>query len=207
MRTTTITTGCSLAVKGKLVESMGKGQKVEILAESIEGVLNQTHKNIELIIVDDHSEDNSMEIILSYQKKDKRVKLVRHEKNFGASKARNSGIAECKGEFIGFCDADDVWEKDKSVVQLILHIGRMVAGETFSYPAVSSDAYLIRTDANGNELWSQTFGGPVHDFAFSVQQTSDGGFIVAGGAGRDLFGDGGDVFLIRTDHNGEVNPP
>jgi hypothetical protein len=62
--------------------------------------------------------------------------------------------------------------------------------------------YLIKTDADGNELWSRTFGGTGHDFGESVQQTSDGGYIVAGL--MDMFGaGGGDVWLIKTAANGD----
>ena len=75
--------------------------------------------------------------------------------------------------------------------------GFIVAGETKSYGAGSSDFWLVKTDANGNEEWNQTFGlvGSRYDIAYSVQQTTDGGFIVAG---RNE----GDYWLIKTDTNG-----
>ena len=65
-------------------------------------------------------------------------------------------------------------------------------------PSNGTDMYLVKTDASGNEIWSQAFGGSGTEQAFSVQQTSDGGFILAGS--RD-----NDVYLVKTDASGNGN--
>ncbi|MCX7012548.1 MAG: dockerin type I repeat-containing protein [Candidatus Sumerlaeota bacterium] len=79
--------------------------------------------------------------------------------------------------------------------------GYVLAGYTDSYGAGGGDAWLIKTDATGNKQWDRTFGGALHDWADSVQQTADGGYVLAGGT--DSYGvGGGDVWLIKTDEYG-----
>ncbi|MBK5285877.1 MAG: T9SS type A sorting domain-containing protein [Bacteroidia bacterium] len=79
--------------------------------------------------------------------------------------------------------------------------GFIITGTTLSFGVGSSDLYLIRTDASGNSVWTKTFGGTGNDYSYSVQQTADGGFILAGST--ESFGAGGsDVYLIRIDTTG-----
>jgi len=79
--------------------------------------------------------------------------------------------------------------------------GYIIAGYTSSYGAGSMDFYLVKTDASGNQEWSQTYGGSALDWAFSVQQTQDGGFIVTGST--QSYGAGShDIWLIKTDASG-----
>lgn len=85
----------------------------EFISETIEAILEQSYSNWELLITDDCSQDDTIEIIKDYQKKDDRIKLFRLEKNGGAGVARNNSIKEATGRFIAFCDSDDVWLKDK----------------------------------------------------------------------------------------------
>ncbi|MBQ7965949.1 MAG: glycosyltransferase family 2 protein [Ruminococcus sp.] len=78
----------------------------QYLPQCIESVLNQSYNNIELILVDDGSTDNSFEVCNEYCKSDNRVIAVRQE-NTGVSGARNKGIDLAKGEYIAFVDSDD----------------------------------------------------------------------------------------------------
>lgn len=81
------------------------------LSRCIDGILAQTFKNFELLLIDDGSQDRSGEICDKYREKDKRVKVY-HTINRGVSSARNLGIHNSTGEYISFCDSDDFWEID-----------------------------------------------------------------------------------------------
>lgn len=76
------------------------------LRKSVDSVLAQTEKNVEVILVDDGSEDNSLQICMEYAAKDDRVVVI-HQENAGVSAARNAGIDAATGAYIGFVDSDD----------------------------------------------------------------------------------------------------
>ena len=90
------------------------------VAKTIRSVLNQTYKDFELIIVDDCSSDNSVEIIRGFCEEDSRVCLITNEKNEGVSFARNMGIQKARGKYIALIDNDDTWEYDKLERQVAL---------------------------------------------------------------------------------------
>jgi hypothetical protein len=104
-------------------------------------------------------------------------------------------------------DGNKLWEKtfggsgldSGSSVQQTSDGGFIIVGYTTSFGAGGFDVWLIKTDADGNKLWEKTFGGSRRDWGSSVQQTSDGGFIIVGYT--TSFG-AGDVWLIKTDANG-----
>jgi len=76
------------------------------LAKCIESILSQTFKNFELILINDGSKDNSLDICNKYKNRDKRISII-NSVNKGVSNARNLGIEKSKGEWIIFCDSDD----------------------------------------------------------------------------------------------------
>jgi hypothetical protein len=78
-----------------------------------------------------------------------------------------------------------------------------VAGETNSFGAGGSDVFLIKTDSLGDTLWTRTYGGSGSDYASSVRQTADGGYVLAGIT--NSFGAGGvDFYLVKTDSLGDA---
>ncbi|MCD6456165.1 MAG: PKD domain-containing protein, partial [Methanophagales archaeon] len=97
-----------------------------------------------------------------------------------------------------FGGSDNEWA---SSGQQTLDGGYILTGCTFSYGAGDGDFWLVKTDSNGTELWNRTFGGPYWDWAFSVQQTSDSGYILTGFT--ESYGAGSsDFWLIKTDSSG-----
>ncbi|EOH0493162.1 glycosyltransferase family 2 protein [Providencia rettgeri] len=88
----------------------------QYIKDSINSVLNQTYPHFELIIIDDLSTDNSINIINSFS--DNRIKLIQLTQNGGAGVARNTGIEAAQGRFIAFLDSDDLWRPNKLEAQL-----------------------------------------------------------------------------------------
>jgi len=81
--------------------------------------------------------------------------------------------------------------------------GYVIAGHTLSYGLGGYDIYLVKTDVRGDTLWTRTYGDTAHDEGWSVQQTIDGGYVIAGVT--NSFGVVGvDVYLIKTDANGDT---
>jgi len=125
------------------------------LRDSVNGILQQTEADLELIIVDDCSSDNSWDVIRSVADSDPRIRAIRHERNQGASRSRNDALQVAKGEFIGFCDADDIWEPDKLRIQVNLLQNHP------KYDLVYCDTTII--DENGlptNQRFSALFPPP-----------------------------------------------
>jgi glycosyltransferase involved in cell wall biosynthesis len=105
-------------IKPKISIVLPTYNRAKTISKSIESVLNQTYTNIELIIVDDGSNDNTSKIVEKFQKLDSRIILIRHKKNLGANVARNTGIKRITGQFIAFQDSDDIWLKNKLEKQI-----------------------------------------------------------------------------------------
>lgn len=82
------------------------------LYDTIESILSQTYTDIEIILIDDNSKDNSLKICKEYEKKDSRIKVVKNKKNEGVSYTRNRGIDIATGKYIVFIDSDDTVDKN-----------------------------------------------------------------------------------------------
>ena len=90
--------------------------RADFVGETIESILNQTYKYFELIIIDDGSTDNTEEVIGKF--KDSRIKYIKTDNWGGPARPRNTGIKKAKGEYIAFCDDDDIWLPKKLEKQI-----------------------------------------------------------------------------------------
>ena len=112
------------------------------IGETIKSVLAQTYKEWEMIIVDDGSKDNSVEILEEFAQKDNRIKLIK-QPNGGSANARNNGIRNAEGRYIALLDADDLWDNNFLEEQLKFMKEKNVVLVYGSYR---------RIDENSNEI-------------------------------------------------------
>lgn len=115
--------------------------------EAIHSVLAQTYGDLELIIVDDCSTDDSRDIIAAREDRDPRIRSFYHADRTGPAAARNRAIAEARGRYIAFLDSDDLWEPSKLARQIPLH--------------ESTDCVLSYTSYQGIDETGKALGAPV----------------------------------------------
>jgi glycosyltransferase involved in cell wall biosynthesis len=106
----------------------------KFLVEQLDSIINQTYKNIEIIICDDKSIDSTVSIITNYANSDKRISLYENDKNLGYIKNFEKAISLCNGEYIALSDQDDIWMLNK-ISTLVKEIGNSLL--------IHSDANLI----------------------------------------------------------------
>lgn len=111
----------------------------EYIEKCIKSAINQTYKNLEIIIINDGSTDNGLQICERLKKEDNRIKIINQE-NRGVSDARNTGLEAATGEYIGFIDSDDFIEEN-------MYEKLMGYMEKYNADLVSARAYII--DRNG----------------------------------------------------------
>lgn len=92
------------------------------IGETIQSVLDQTYPHWELIITDDKSPDNTVEVVRQWCARDSRIHLVEAEKNGGPAQARNASLSHAKGRWIAFLDSDDMWLPEKLEKQMTFHV-------------------------------------------------------------------------------------
>lgn len=111
--------------------------RASIILRTIESVMAQTYQNLEIIIADDCSKDNTEEVVKAIQ--DKRIRYIRNVKNQGASITRNNGVEAGKGEYVAFLDSDDVWLPNKIELQLPLLQTHPYPEKVVGYTQVTND--------------------------------------------------------------------
>jgi glycosyltransferase involved in cell wall biosynthesis len=88
------------------------------IAAAIESVLSQTYPHWELLVVEDCSSDNTLEIARNYANKDDRIRIFPQSRNQGVTAARNHALSNARGKYIAFLDSDDLWEPEKLSLQV-----------------------------------------------------------------------------------------
>jgi len=125
--------------------------RASLIARAIASVLNQKYRNLEIVIVDDGSTDNTSQVALSFN--DERIKIFSHEKNKGLAASRNTGIKNSNGEFVTFLDDDDEWLPEKIQRQLEVFQGLNIAiGLVFINGYSEAEGRMFIPGQNGSEV-------------------------------------------------------
>lgn len=112
------------------------------ISRCVKSVLFQTYRNIEVIVVNDSSNDRTQSILKKIQKKDARLRVLLHESNRGAAASRNTGLDAARGDYIAFCDADDYMKSN-----MIEKMAAVMCAENADIAATGvEDAGKIKTD-------------------------------------------------------------
>ena len=117
------------------------------IKSTIESVISQTYQNWEMLIVDDCSSDNTIQIVEGYCNIDSRIRIIKHTINQGVAAARNTALAEAKGEYIAFLDSDDIWAPQKLDTQY-----RFMEDNGYLLTYTAYQKYLSETDEKGKVI-------------------------------------------------------
>lgn len=121
-------------------------KKEFFIEDTIKSILNQSYQQFEIILINDDADFKNEEFLKKIKDLDKRIKLIFNEKNLGAGESRNRGIEHAKGEYIAFCDCDDLWKKTKLENQLLYMKNNKTNFCFTSYEII---------DENGNNIGSR----------------------------------------------------
>lgn len=116
--------------------------RAKLLSAAVESLQRQTYQNIEIIIVDDCSTDDTAQVVAEIE--DDRILYVKHEVNKGGGEARNTGMKYATGDYIGFLDSDDQWHKDKLERQMAVFKTKPEVGVVYTGMKVYQGDYLVK---------------------------------------------------------------
>lgn len=94
-------------------------RKKKFFEETIKSIINQSYKNFEIVLIYDDTDQKELKFVKDILKKFKNKKILINKKNLGPGNSRNKGILKAKGNYIAFCDADDIWKKNKLLNQIL----------------------------------------------------------------------------------------
>ncbi len=121
------------------------------IAESIKSIQAQTYKNWELIVVDDCSDDNTLDIVRNFQKDDARILLLQTDTHSGAAVSRNLALRNAKGRWMAFLDSDDLWEPAKLVKQIRFMEENGYSFSYHEYKEIDEDSNELGVYVSGKE--------------------------------------------------------
>ena len=127
-------------------------KKDKYIYETIESILKQTFQNFEIIIVDDERTNQSSKIMKKLKDKDNRIIVVENKHNLGAGLSRNKAVRHSKGDYLAFCDCDDIWEKTKLETQLKFMKNTKVDFSHTSYDIINEKGEIIGTRNADKEI-------------------------------------------------------
>lgn len=137
------------------------------ISRAIQSVLAQTYKRFELLVIDDGSTDNTVDIVNFYMKTDSRIVLLRNPRNLGVAASRNHGCRKAQGEYLAFLDSDDVWFEDKleKQVSFMLQKGCDLSCTAYAYahpheqPSRDKRAYRVPESISYEQLLKENVIG------------------------------------------------
>ena len=165
------------------------------LCKCVDSIINQTYKNLEIILVDDGSPDNCGEICDEYALKDDRIKVI-HKENGGLSDARNAGMAIATGDYLGFVDSDD-WIEYNMYERLIENLIKFGADIS-----VGGVADVLETDG-GYKQFKTTYDGKIRNYILSKEDAMKKYFLGSWSAWDKIYKK--DVFNDIRFPKGEIN--
>ena len=140
--------------KGLVSIVMPSYNTADYIEETIQSVLDQTYTHWELLVVDDCSNDNTLQILERYQ--DDRIKVFVNDNNSGAAISRNRALREAKGQWIAFLDSDDLWSKDKLEKQINFMEKNGYSFSYTNYEEMDSKGILTGVYVTGPKKITQT---------------------------------------------------
>ena len=135
--------------KVTVIVAIYKSEK--FLPKLLDSIINQTYKNLEILLVDDGSPDNSGKICDEYAQKDNRIRVI-HKVNGGACEARNVGITEATGEYISIIDGDDWLEPD--YVEYLMNLAKSSNSDMAMTDKIFTTRDRIQTIKDKKEVWT-----------------------------------------------------
>jgi glycosyltransferase involved in cell wall biosynthesis len=136
----------------------------QVIGRALESVLAQSYAYWELIVFDDGSNDNTVDIVSAYAENDRRIQLLENETNIGPAASRNNAIRQAEGSYIAFLDADDTWHPEKLDRQIGFMEKHAVALSFTSYQRITDSNHpaklcVAKKEVNyAGALWKNPIG-------------------------------------------------